>query len=118
VPSKQEEKMLEQLVSVGRGGEAMKTSGFLDRRTGPRIRVGLPLRLRFGWKESEEVKASSLDMSERGLCVRQCAPLRGGIEVKAIFESTPDDVKVYRVAWVREAESFERAFDVGLELKL
>lgn len=110
--------MLEQLVSVGRGGEAMKTSGFSDARAGPRIRVALPVRLRFGWNNSQEVNASSLDMSERGLCVRQCAPLRGGIEVKAIFESTPDDVKVYRVVWVRESESSERGFEIGLELKL
>jgi len=102
----------------GWGGEAMKSSGFLDRRTGPRIRVGLPLRLRFGWKDSGEVKASTIDMSERGLCVRQHAPLRRGMEVKAILESTPDDVKVYRVVWVREAESSERGFDIGLELKL
>jgi hypothetical protein len=118
LPSKQEEKMLEQLVSVGRGGEAMKTFGFSDVRAGPRIRVALPVRLRFGWNNSQEVNASSLDMSERGLCVRQRAPLREGIEVKAIFESTPDDVKVYRVVWVHEAKSFERAFDIGLELKL
>jgi hypothetical protein len=110
--------VLEQLVSVGRRGEAMKTCGFSDARAGPRIRVRLPLRLRFGWKDSEEVKASSLDMSERGLCVRHGAPLRWGIEVKAILESTPDDVKVYRVVWVREAESSTHGFDIGLELKI
>jgi hypothetical protein len=97
----------------------MKTSGFSHRRTGPRIRVDLPLRLRFvGWKDSEEAKTSIVDMSERGLCVRQHTPLRWGMEVKAILESTPDDVKVYRVVWVREAESSERGFDIGLELKL
>jgi hypothetical protein len=76
------------------------------------------VQLRFGWKYSEEAKASIVNMSERGLCVRWHAPLRLGTEVKAILESTPDDVKVYRVAWVREAESSERGFDIGLELKL
>jgi hypothetical protein len=96
----------------------MNTSGFSHRRSSPRIRVGLALRLRFGWKDSEEVKASIVNMSERGLCVRSRAPLRLGIEVKAILESTPDDVKVYRVLWVREAESSEHGFDIGLELKL
>ncbi len=97
----------------------MKTSGFSDRRTDPRIRVGLPLRLRFmGWKDSEEVKASIVDMSERGLYVRQHAPLRWGMKVRAFLEGTPDDVKVYRVVWVRESESSERGFDIGLELKL
>jgi hypothetical protein len=40
------------------------------------------------------------------------------MEVKAILESTPDDVKVYRVAWVRKAESSEHGFDICLELKL
>ena len=64
------------------------------------------------------MKASSLDMSERGLCVRHGAPLRWGIEVKAILESTPDDVKVYRVVWVRKAESSTHGFDIGLELKI
>jgi hypothetical protein len=96
----------------------MKTSGFWDPRTDPRIHVGLPVRLRFGWKDCEEVKALIVDMSERGLCLRWHAPLRLGMEVKAILESTPDDVKVYRVVWVREAESSEHGFDIGLELKL
>jgi len=77
--------MLEQLVSVGRGGEAMRPFGFSDARAGPRIRVALPMRLRFGWNYSEEAKASIVNMSERGLCVRWRAPLRWGIEVKAIF---------------------------------
>jgi hypothetical protein len=40
------------------------------------------------------------------------------MEVKAILESTPDEVKVYRVVWVREAESSERGFDICLELEL
>jgi hypothetical protein len=39
------------------------------------------------------------------------------MEVKAILESAPDDVKVYRVAWFREAESSDHGFNVGLELK-
>jgi hypothetical protein len=57
-------------------------------------------------------------MSERGLCVRWRAPLRLGIEVKAILGSAPDDVKVYRVVRVREAPPPEGGFDIGLELKL
>ena len=59
-----------------------------------------------------------VDISERGLCVREHAPLRLGMEVKAFLESTPGDVKVYRVVWVREAESSAPRYDIGLELKL
>jgi hypothetical protein len=68
-----------------------------------------------GWKDAEEAKVSIVDMSERGLRVRWRAPLRLGMEVKAF---SPDDVKVYRVMWVREAESSEHGFDIGLELRL
>lgn len=96
----------------------MKTSGFPLRRSDPRIGIATPVRLRFGWKYSEEAKASIVNMSERGLCVHWHAPLRLGMEVKAFLESSPDDVKVYRVMWVRESESSERGFDIGLELKL
>ncbi len=87
-------------------------------RTDPRIHVGLPVRLQFGWKESEELKASIVDISERGLHVRCRAPLRQGLEVKAIFDYAPDDAKVYSVVWVREAQSSEPAFEIGLELKV
>ena len=96
----------------------MNTCGFSDRRIGPRIRVGLPLRLRFGWRDSGDVKASMVDISERGLRVREHAPLRFGTEVKVIPESTPDDAKVYRVVWMRQAESSAPRYDIGLELKL
>lgn len=96
----------------------MKTFGSLVPRTGPRIRVGFPVRLRFGWNDSEEIRASVVDVSERGLCVRWHAPLRLGMEVKAILEGASDEVKVYRVAWVCEAEFSEHGFDIGLELKL
>jgi len=95
----------------------MKTSGLSNQRSAPRIRVGLPVRLRFGWEDSEEAKASIVSISERGLSVRWHSPLRLGLEVKAILESAPDDTMVYRVVWVREAESSERGFDIGLELK-
>ena len=95
----------------------MKTSVSSDRRTDPRIRVGLPIRLRFGWEDSEEANASIVSISERGLSVHWHRPLRLGMEVKAILESAPDDTKVYRVVWVREAESSEHGFDIGLELK-
>jgi hypothetical protein len=95
----------------------MKVSGFSSTRTGPRIHVGLPVLLRSGWEDSEEAKASIVDISERGLSVHWHGPLRLGMEVKVILESAPDDVKVYRVVWVREAESSEHGFDIGLELK-
>jgi hypothetical protein len=39
------------------------------------------------------------------------------MEVKAILESAPDDVKVYQVVWYREAESSDHGFNVGLELR-
>jgi hypothetical protein len=39
------------------------------------------------------------------------------MEVKAILESAPDDVKAYHVVWFREAESSKNGFDVGLELE-
>ncbi|MBZ5560993.1 MAG: PilZ domain-containing protein [Acidobacteriia bacterium] len=96
----------------------MHTSRFSVPRTDPRIRVGLPVRLRFGWKESEETRASIIDVSERGLRVCCHAPLRMGMEVKAIFEDSPDDAKLYTVVWVRDSESPEHAFDIGLELKV
>jgi len=96
----------------------MKPSRFSVPRAGPRIHVGSSVRLRFGWKDSEEAKASIVDMSERGLCVRWHAPLRMGMEVKAIFENAQDDAKLYTVVWVRAAESSEHGFDIGLELKL
>jgi hypothetical protein len=39
------------------------------------------------------------------------------MEVKAVLESAPDDVKVYRVVWSHEAEFLRHGFNVGLELK-
>ncbi len=95
----------------------MNPTRFSVPRTDPRIHVGLPVRLRFGWKESEEVSASIVDISERGLCVCCHAALRMGTEVKAIFEGTPDEGKLYIVVWVRDSQSSEHAFDVGLELR-
>ena len=95
----------------------MKTSGSSNPRSAPRIRVGLPVRLRFGWGDSEEAKASIVNISERGMSVRWHSPLRLGMEVKAILETASDDAMVYRVVWVREAESSPHGFDIGLELK-
>ena len=95
----------------------MNSSGFSIARSGPRIRVGVPGRLRFGWKQSEETKASIVDISERGMSVHCQGPLRLGMEVKAVLESAPDDVKVYRVVWSHEAEFLRHGFNVGLELK-
>jgi len=95
----------------------MKTSEFSNPRSDPRIHVGWPVRLRFGWKDSEEATASIVDISERGMCVHWHGPLRLGMEVEVILESASDDVKVYRVVWVRKAESSEHGYHIGLELK-
>ena len=40
-----------------------------------------------------------------------------GMEVKAVLESAPDDVKAYHVVWFHESESSKNGFDVGLELE-
>jgi c-di-GMP-binding flagellar brake protein YcgR len=97
--------------------DAMNNSGFSIPRTAQRIRVRLPVRLRFGWKHSEETKASTVDISEQGMSVRCRAALRLGMEVEAILDSAREDLKVYRVVWSREAESSDHGFSVGLELK-
>ena len=95
----------------------MNSSGLSIPRTEPRIHVRLPGRLRFGWNHSNETKATIVDISERGMSVRCQGPLRLGMEVKAVLESAPDDVKVYRVVWSHEAEFLRHGFNVGLELK-
>ena len=95
----------------------MNNSGFFIPRSGARIRVGVPGRLRLGWKHSDETRATIVDISDRGMSVRCQGPLRLGMEVKAILESAPDDVKVYHVVWFREAESSEQGFNAGLELE-
>ena len=94
----------------------MKTLGSSIPRSERRMRLGLPVRLRFGWGDSEEAKGSIVDISERGMSVQCHGPFRLGMEVKAILESAPDDIKVCRVVWVREAESSEHGYDIGLEL--
>jgi hypothetical protein len=95
----------------------MSNSGFSILRTGPRVRVGVPGRLRFGWKHSFETNATIVDISERGMSVRCQGPLRLGMEVKAILDSAPDDVRIYHVVWFREAEPSEQGFSAGLELE-
>jgi hypothetical protein len=95
----------------------MNGHGFSIPRTEPRIRIGVPGRLRFGWKHCDETRATIVDVSDRGMSVRCQGPLRLGMEVKAILESAPDDVKAYHVVWFREAESSKNGFDVGLELE-
>ena len=95
----------------------MNSAGFSIPRTEPRIHVRLPGRFRFGWNHSNETKATIVDISERGMSVHCQVPLRLGMEVKAVLESAPADVKVYRVVWSREAEFFDHGFNVGLELK-
>jgi len=39
------------------------------------------------------------------------------MEVKAVLESAPDDVKAYHVVWFHKSESSKSGFDVGLELE-
>ncbi len=95
----------------------MKISDISNLRSGPRIRVDLPVRLRFGWRDSEEARASIINISEHGLCAHWHGPLQLGMEVKAILERAPYDVMVYRVVWVREAESSGHGYEIGLELK-
>ncbi len=96
----------------------MEPTRFSVPRTDPRIHVGLPVLLRFGWKESEEMKASIVDVSERGLHVCCNRALRAGMAVKAIFEDAPDEVKQYTVVWVRDAGPHGVVFHIGLELKV
>lgn len=96
----------------------MNSSGIEIPRTEPRIGIRVPVLLRFGWKYSEETKASTVDMSERGMSVHCQGPLRMGMDVRAIFEKCAEDLKVYRVVWSRNAESFRQGFNVGLALKV
>jgi len=98
--------------------DAMNSSGFESPRTEPRICVRVPVLLRFGWKNSEETKASTVDMSERGMSVYCRDAFNLGMDVKAIFEKCAEDLKVYRVVWSRNAEPFRHGFNVGLALKL
>ena len=98
-------------------GEAMNSSEFSMSRSDPRIRLGVPGRLRFGWKHSAETEASIVDISKSGMCVHCEAQLGLGMEVKAILGNAREDLKLYRVVWFRNAESSEHGFDVGLELK-
>ena len=76
----------------------------------------LPVRLRFGWQNSEETTAAIVDMFTRGISVHCEAPLRLGMEVTAVLESAPDDLKVYRVVGYCEAESSDHGFNVGVAL--
>ncbi len=95
----------------------MKSPEFSVPRHDPRIHVGLPVRMRFGWKGSEEIEASIIDISERGLHVRCHAPLLLGSEVEVVFEGAADKAKPYHVVWVRETESTQQIFEIGLQLK-
>lgn len=72
----------------------MNKTVFSIPRTEPRIHVRLPVRLQFGWEGSEEVRATAIDISERGISVHCQCPVRLDMEVKAFLESAPDDVKV------------------------
>ena len=95
----------------------MNSPGLSILRTEPRVSLSVPGRLRFGWKHSDETRATIVDISERGMSVRCQGPLRLGMEVKAVLESAPDDVKVYHVVWFHEAEFSEQGFTAGLQLE-
>ncbi len=95
----------------------MKNPAFSIPRNDPRIYVDLPVRLRFGWKWSEEMDATVVDISDRGLCVRGHAPLRLGLEVAVILAGDEDNAKHYTVLWVRDSVSKPHAVDIGLQLK-
>lgn len=94
----------------------MKGVAFPSTRHEPRINVNLPATLQFGWKDSEQLGASIMDISTQGLRARCSSPLRNGLEVKVVLASAPDDAKSYRVAWVRDLSSSVHSFDIGFEL--
>lgn len=85
-------------------------------RNEPRIHVDLPVRLRFGWKWSEEIGASAVDISSKGMRVRCHAPLRLGLNVEAVLAGEPDGAKYYRVVWVSDSASVPHSFDIGFAL--
>ena len=91
-----------QVVYSGLGEGPMSIPASAPPRNGPRIHVDLPVRLRFGWKWSEEIGASAVDISSQGMRVRCRAPLRLGLDVEAILAGAPDGPKFYRVVWVRD----------------
>ena len=94
----------------------MRNPAFAIPRNEPRIRVDVPVRLRFGWKWSEEIGAEAIDISNQGMCVRCRAPLRLGLDVEAVLAGRMDDAKYYRVVWVRDSASTPHAFDIGFAL--
>jgi hypothetical protein len=76
----------------------------------------LPVRLQFGWQNSEETTATIVDIFALGISVHCEAPLLLGMEVTAVLEGAPDDLKVYRVVGYCEAESADHGFNVGVAL--
>ena len=54
----------------------MKNAAFTIPRSEPRIHINLPVRLRFGWKWSEEITAEATEISAQGMRVRWNSPLR------------------------------------------
>lgn len=96
----------------------MKEPGSTHPRNDPRIYVGLPVEMKFGWKGCESLSASVVDISEQGLRVRCPSPLRLGLEVEVVFEKDAENAKTYRVVWVRDAQTTPHAFEIGLTLKL
>jgi hypothetical protein len=94
----------------------MRNPAFAIPRNESRIRVDLPVRLRFGWKWSEEIGAEAIDISTGGMRVRCHAPLRLGLDVEAVLAGGTEDTKYYRVIWVRDSASTPHAFDIGFAL--
>ena len=94
----------------------MRNPTYAVPRNQPRIHVDLPVRLRFGWKWSEEIGAEAIDISTQGMRVRCHAPLRLGLDVEAVLPGGTDETKYYRVVWVRDSASAPHAFDIGFAL--
>ena len=94
----------------------MKSPAFAIPRSEPRIHVNLPVRLRFGWKWSEEITAEATEISAQGMRVRWNSPLRLGLDVEAALAGGTEKAKCYRVIWVRDADSEPHVFEMGFAL--
>ena len=94
----------------------MDSRKVVNARQEERINVALPVTLLMGWRGSLEVRASTVDISERGLRVRAIIPFRLGQDLGAIVDEGTGHAKSYRVVWVRQLESGHSRYEAGLEL--
>ena len=81
-----------------------------------RIRVALPVTLQIGWGGVLQARASTADLSRRGMRLRTEFPLRLGQDVGAIVGEGTSHARSYRVVWVRKLESGHSRYELGLEL--